>query len=150
MMDNYHFQVRVTGLLMEDNQILLVKQRVSSNRAWSLPGGRAEAGETLEEAIARELLEETGLHVKVNKLLYLCDKTDCAPPILHITFLLENTGGTIVMPTNEFDANPISDVKFVRFSDLTALGFSQTFVDLLMSGLPNAGSYQGSKENIGL
>jgi len=149
-MEQYHFQIRVTGLLIENDRVLLVRQTVASDREWSLPGGRAEAGETLEEAIIREMLEETGLHVKVAKLLYLCDKTDCVPPILHITFLLEKLSGFIKMPTNEFDENPIGDVKFACFSELPALGFSQIFLDLLMNGLPNAGSYQGRKENIGL
>ncbi|MBE7125919.1 NUDIX hydrolase [Bacillus mycoides] len=41
-------QVRVTGILIEDEKVLLVKQRVA-NRNWSLPGGRVENGETLEE-----------------------------------------------------------------------------------------------------
>jgi ADP-ribose pyrophosphatase YjhB (NUDIX family) len=43
-------QVRVTGILIEDEKVLLVKQRVA-NRNWSLPGGRVENGETLEEAM---------------------------------------------------------------------------------------------------
>ncbi|MDZ4938597.1 NUDIX domain-containing protein, partial [Clostridium perfringens] len=67
-------QVRVTGILIEDERILLVKQSVSSERGWSLPGGRVEQGETLEEAMVREMEEETGLTTKVKKLLYLCDK----------------------------------------------------------------------------
>lgn len=37
-------QVRVTGILIEDEKVLLVKQKVA-NRNWSLPGGRAENGE---------------------------------------------------------------------------------------------------------
>ncbi|AIE80308.1 Nudix hydrolase family protein [Bacillus cereus] len=80
-------QVRVTGILIEDEKVLLVKQRVA-NRNWSLPGGRVENGETLEEAVIREMREETGLEVNIQKLLYVCDKPDASPSLLHITFLL--------------------------------------------------------------
>jgi ADP-ribose pyrophosphatase YjhB (NUDIX family) len=140
----------VTGILIEGNKILLVKQKIEPNREWSLPGGRVDAGEKLEEAINRELLEETGLVTKVEKLLYICDKTDCTPPILHITFLLSRVSGEINLPTNEFDENPISDVKYVEFSNLTDLGFSEKFISILKNGFPNAGNYIGLKENIGL
>ena len=150
MSDCYTFQIRATGILIEDNKVLLVRQRISLDRAWSLPGGRVEAGEKLDDAITRELLEETGLQTKVEKLLYVCDKPDCSPPILHITFLLSRVGGEIVLPTNEFDANPISDVKYVDFSKLMDYGFSQKFVWILENGFPKAGSYMGLKENIGL
>ena len=43
----YDFQIRVTGVLVENGAILLVKQRLSKDRAWSLPGGRLEQGETI-------------------------------------------------------------------------------------------------------
>lgn len=33
------FKIRVTGVLTEDGKILLVNQRVTPNRVWSLPGG---------------------------------------------------------------------------------------------------------------
>jgi len=41
---------------------------------WSIPGGLVELGETLEHAVVREALEETGLQVKPLKLLELVDR----------------------------------------------------------------------------
>ncbi|MGE7880497.1 NUDIX domain-containing protein [Bacillus sp. NPDC094077] len=142
-------QVRVTGILIEDEKVLLVKQRVA-NRNWSLPGGRVENGETLEEAMVREMREETGLEVKVKKLLYVCDKPDTLPSLLHITFLLERIAGEITLPSNEFDHNPIRDVQMVAIKELSHHGFSETFITLINDGFSNAGSYQGLKQNIGL
>ncbi|MCH5288145.1 MAG: NUDIX hydrolase [Christensenellaceae bacterium] len=60
MNPNYAFQVRVTGVLIEDGRLLLVKQKLSEARSWSLPGGRLERGETLEQGVVREIKEETG------------------------------------------------------------------------------------------
>ncbi|MED3538468.1 NUDIX hydrolase [Bacillus toyonensis] len=142
-------QVRVTGILIEDEKVLLVKQKVA-NRDWSLPGGRVENGETLEEAMIREMKEETGLDVKVKNLLYVCDKPDALPSLLHITFLLERIEGEITLPSNEFDYNPIQDVQMVRIEELSSYGFSEKFTKLASEKFLNAGSYQGLKQNIGL
>ena len=150
MEDNILFQIRLTGLLIEDNQILIVKQRVSTTRSWSLPGGRLENGETIEEGIKREMWEETGLNTRILKLLYLCDKPDATPPLIHITFLLERVGGQIKLPTNEFDRNPISDVKMIYIDDLPNYGFSEKFKDIVKNGFPNSGDYRGLKVSIGL
>ena len=148
-MNNELFQIRVTGVLIENGKILLVQQN-AVGRQWSLPGGRAEAGELLEQAVIRELYEETGLKVKVEKLLYVCDKPDAAPSVLHITFLLSRISGEIILPTNEFDQNPIGDVQFVPVSELPAYGFSEKFQRLVFKGFPNAGNYMGLKGAIGL
>lgn len=52
--------------MREDGRVLLVKRgRPPREGAWSLPGGRVEGTETLEAAIVREVLEETGLTVRV-------------------------------------------------------------------------------------
>ncbi|HHT7238631.1 MULTISPECIES: NUDIX domain-containing protein [Bacillus] len=142
-------QVRVTGVLIEDDKILLVNQKVA-NRNWSLPGGRVENGETLEEAMIREMREETGLEVKIKKLLYVCDKPDASPSLLHITFLLEKVEGEITLPSNEFDHNPIHDVQMVPIKELSGYGFSEKFIKLASKKFLNAGSYQGLKQNIGL
>ncbi|MCP1321008.1 DNA mismatch repair protein MutT [Bacillus thuringiensis] len=142
-------QVRVTGILIEGEKLLLVKQKVA-NRNWSLPGGRVENGEMLEEAMIREMREETGLEVKIKKLLYVCDKPDASLSLLHITFLLEKLTGEIMLPSNEFDHNPIHDVQKVPIKDLSQYGFSETFITLISEGFASAGSYQGLKQNIGL
>lgn len=149
-MDNNLFQIRVTGLLIEKGNILLVKQKVSPSRSWSLPGGRLEQGETLEEAVIRELYEETGLNVTVIKLLYICENVEATPPLLHITFLLKKVSGEIKLPTNEYDENPIHDVKFISVEDLIDYGFTELFQDIIMKEFPNAGNYMGMKSAIGL
>jgi len=143
-------QARVTGILIEEGKILLVKQVVSNERAWSLPGGRVEKGETIEDAMLREMEEETGLDTKIIKLLYLCEKPEDDPPILHITFLLERVGGDIRLPSNELDHNPIHDVRMVAIDDLPNYGFSEQFANLVRTGFPDAGSHKGHKTNIGL
>jgi len=143
-------QARVTGILIEDGKILLVKQVVSNERGWSLPGGRVETGETIEQSMAREMEEETGLRTRIAKLLYLCQKPEADPPLLHISFLLERVGGDIRLPSNELDHNPISDVRMVPIGDLTSYGFSEEFMSIVENGFPDAGSYKGQKSNIGL
>ena len=47
---------------------LILMQR-SDNAHWGLPGGYVEPGESVEQAVAREVLEETGVQVRVGSLL---------------------------------------------------------------------------------
>ena len=150
MNKNYIYNVRVTGILIQEDQILLVKQRIAPDRYWSLPGGRVKIGESLEDSIVREMQEETGLAVKCNRLLYVCEKLDTSPPILHISFLLDKVSGSLELPTNEHDENPISNVKFVKIDLLEEYGFSKKFKDIVLFGFPSSGSYMGDKRNIGL
>jgi len=51
-------------------EVLLVKRRYPPNKGrWALPGGLIEVGETVEDAAAREVLEETGLQVEIEGLV---------------------------------------------------------------------------------
>lgn len=149
MKDNV-YKVRATGVLIENNSLLLVKQKLSNNKEWSLPGGRVEAGETLEQALIREMKEETGLDVEPIRMLYVCDVEASGNTVLHITFLTKQIGGEITLPTNEFDENPIHDVRFIPIDELNEYGISEKFVELIKNGFPNSGNYMGDKSNIGL
>lgn len=62
--------VGVYGICMFDNQILLVKKtRGPYVHTWDLPGGGLEHGETPEDALKREFLEETTFHIKSSELI---------------------------------------------------------------------------------
>jgi ADP-ribose pyrophosphatase YjhB (NUDIX family) len=138
----------VTGVVVEDGRILLLNQDTDAGRSWSLPGGKLEAGETLAQALAREMKEETGLDVLPGRLLYVCDHVPAE--VVHMTFEARRTGGTLGDVMAGADTTPIRGVDFVPVAKLPELGFSQQFAELVTAGFPGAGSYMGPKSAIGL
>ena len=141
-------RVRVTGVVVEDGQILLLNQDTDTGRSWSLPGGKLEDGETLAEALVREMKEETGLRVEPVRLLYVCDHVPAG--VVHVTFEARRTGGVMGDIAAGSDTTPIRSVEFVPTDRLPAFGFSERFTGLVTAGFPGAGSYMGPKSAIGL
>lgn len=59
-----HF-LGVGGVVIHENKVLLVKPNYGFSRGkWVIPGGLVECGETLQEAVVREIKEETNLEVE--------------------------------------------------------------------------------------
>lgn len=64
-------------IMNEANEILLVlRGRQPEKDKWSIPGGKVDLYETLEDTTVREVLEEVGLHIQVKRLLCTAETID--------------------------------------------------------------------------
>ena len=84
--------VAVVGLVTDDaGRVLMIN---SPRRGWELPGGQVEEGETLPDALTREIRKETGIEAEVNRLVL--GHSNLAPPAKVILgFHCRATGGHI-------------------------------------------------------
>jgi ADP-ribose pyrophosphatase YjhB (NUDIX family) len=85
------FRVGVFALIFEDGHVLLAHRRDID--WWNLPGGGMEAGETVDEALRREVYEETGLVVEIEQLVGVYSKPQKQEVVL--TFRCYVTGGVL-------------------------------------------------------
>lgn len=69
MGDNKKIDIGVKALILNKGKFLVMHNNGVKEDLWELPGGRMEFGETAEETLKREILEETGLAVKPIKLI---------------------------------------------------------------------------------
>jgi 8-oxo-dGTP diphosphatase len=73
--------IGVGGVVIDEGRTLLIRRGgMPLKGEWSIPGGLLEVGETLEQGVARELAEETGLEVRVLELIEVFERIFPAPP----------------------------------------------------------------------
>jgi 8-oxo-dGTP diphosphatase len=122
--------VVVLVFICRDDALLLVKQSYGQ-QYWSLPGGVVELGESLEQAAVREVKEETGLDVRLRRVVGLYSKPD--ENSLAVTFEGEAIAGEL-MPNLE-----ISECRFFPFDQLpSARPHLRQRVDDFLIGSPYA------------
>lgn len=88
-------RLRVSGLLIENDQILLINHHNlgAENDFWSPPGGGLNFGESIDDCLKREFLEETGLNIDVGP--FVCVNEFLSPPLHAIElffFVSKRTG----------------------------------------------------------
>lgn len=91
------FRIGVSALIFDEERRVLLAHRRDIDW-WNLPGGGMEHGETVEEAVIREVREETGLEVEVKYLVGVYSKPQKQEVVL--TFNCRVTGG-VLAPTGE-------------------------------------------------
>jgi ADP-ribose pyrophosphatase YjhB (NUDIX family) len=131
VLENFHIQpgyatpkIDVRGAVFRDGKILLVQER--SDGGWTMPGGWGDVGETPSAMVRREVWEESGFEVRVDKLLAVYDANRVPGELMEfyhaykIVFLCTITGGE-TRPSNETSA-----VDFFDLEHLPALSSYRT------------------------
>ncbi len=106
-----------------DGRLLLVRRgRGPAAGEWSIPGGRVEGGETLAEAVVRELAEETGLEAVCDDLVGWVERIGVDHHFVILDFLVTVLDGPEKAPVAGGDAAeaawvPLEEVSHLRLVD---------------------------------
>ena len=111
-----------------DNRVLMVKHKYEEQgimqEFWVIPGGGVEIGEYTAEGGIREVREETGLDIKLNRLLWTVEEKS-RHGVKHTNYFLgEIVGGVLALGSDpEFDMNHqvLRDVRFFTKEEIMAI-----------------------------
>jgi 8-oxo-dGTP diphosphatase len=145
--------VGIGGVIIDQGRTLLIRRGSEPLLGeWSIPGGTLELGESLQEGVARELLEETGVEVRVLDLIevfdriYLGDGSSrvevTGKPRFHfviVDFLCERLSGE---PRAGSD---VTDVAFAREDELQRFHLTETATRILKKAFAMARARQVAK-----
>ena len=124
--------VGVGAVVLEGGRVLLVRRANEPSKGeWSLPGGAVELGESLEEAVVREIREETGLDVEVGRVVEVLDRVrrDAAGRVEYhyviVDYACAIRGGLLAAGTDA------ADVRWVDVAGLAQLGVSEKAISVI-------------------
>lgn len=114
----YDPKLATACVIERDGRTLLVRRAVQTGYGlWSMPGGYVDRGEVVEAAAVREVWEETGLVVAVQRLIGVF--SDAGNPVVVVAYAATETGGTLA-------AGPeCLDLGFFASEELPPLAFAR-------------------------
>ncbi len=119
-------RIRVCGICIENEAVLVVNHHSLNGASdfWSPPGGGMEYGFSAEENLKREMKEETGLDVDIDKFMWVHEYL--APPLhaIELFFGVTRKAGTLKVgydPEMNKKDQIIKDVRFMPFTELLKL-----------------------------
>ena len=122
--------VAVGAVILDGDRVLLVQRGHEPLKGeWSLPGGAVELGESLEEALVREVREETSLDVTVGPVVEVFDsiRRDAAGREFNPGNYY-NVGGTATAAVRGSDA---ADVRWVPLAEIERYGVTSTAIAVI-------------------
>ena len=125
-------EVCVGGIVIHEARLLLVRRgRGAGVGLWSIPGGRVEAGERMTDAVAREVLEETGLPVVAQRWVGWVERIGADHHFVIHDFTASLVAG--VQPESAHAGDDASDVRWHPISGLrTATDLVPGLLDFLV------------------
>lgn len=135
-----HIRVRVSALILQKNHLLVIKQNAPSRAEyiWLPPGGGMDFGETTEEALRREVFEETSIEIKNARIRYIHEFIEPPYHAVEFYFFVESFMGTPTLgsdPELSIDHQQLIDVKFVPVPELVNLNLYPEFLkEALVNG----------------
>ncbi len=117
-------RVRAAALIIREGQLLLVKQKVPvrTRPVWLPPGGGIEIGEAAEEALVREVAEETGVQIRPLKLRYIHEFIQDTFHAYEFYYTAEVVGGVLKKggdPEHSPEEQLISSVAWMPIDQLS-------------------------------
>jgi ADP-ribose pyrophosphatase YjhB (NUDIX family) len=116
----------VGALIIDNGKILLVERGNEPLKGyWSLPGGAVETGELLEDALRREVLEETGLVVEIVHLLEIFERItrdEAGQAQFHfilVDYICRPIGGTLLASDDASRAEWFTEDEIAGLSKIT-------------------------------
>ena len=110
-------EVCVGAIAVDDERLLLVRRgRGPAAGEWSVPGGRVEGGETLAEAVVRELAEETDLEGICGQLVGWVERIDDDHHFVILDFAV-----TVLDPTTPAAGDDAAEAAWVALGDVAEL-----------------------------
>jgi ADP-ribose pyrophosphatase YjhB (NUDIX family) len=128
-------EVCVGAVVIHDGRLLLVRRgRGAGQGLWSIPGGRVEGGEPMADAVAREVLEETGLAVDPGQWVGFVERIGA-----DYHFVIHDYLATLAAGVSPRDALAADDAAALRWHDLSTLGDAGDLVPGLLEFLVEHG-----------
>jgi ADP-ribose pyrophosphatase YjhB (NUDIX family) len=122
-------ELAVGAIVVVCDSLLLVQRRLPPAAGrWSVPGGRVEVGETLADAVAREVREETGVEVSVGALAGVAERISADHHFVILDFVADVVGGGRPEPVAGDDAAAAAWIPVV---DLPGLDLVDGLLDFL-------------------
>jgi mutator protein MutT len=128
--------VGVGAVVVNDGQALIIKRANDPYKGqWSIPGGRVELGESLADAVRRELREETGLEVMVGPLIEVFDRIQLDDDgalryhFVIIDYLCRAVAGTLLA------GDDADEARWVTSDELERYDIRESAVGVIRKGL---------------
>ena len=132
-------RVGASSIIFDESRGKILLTKRTDNGRWCLPGGGMDPGESIEEACVREAYEETGLHVKVTRLVGVYTTPDLVVEyadgnVIHpvaLSFEATVTGGEMGL------SDETTDVGYFSVEEMGSLDLMENHIERIRDSMQN-------------